>query len=268
MVSHLLGLPETPLVTFLTLVGGGLSVFFILGALSYMFFFVWRRREFHPEYEADRPSVRKAMKWSAISVIGNAILVAPFHYFLAQGYGGIYWDVGEHGWGWLFGSVLLMLVWGETLIYWIHRALHGDFLFGKLHHIHHQWRESTPWVGVAFHPLDAFFQGLPHHIFAFIFPVHAGVYLLSVSMVAVWAVSIHDRISFVRWPWLNNSGHHTLHHWYSDYNFGQYTTFWDRLCGTHKSPFRDCEDVPEGVLAETWLAARDDTPKVEAQQAA
>jgi lathosterol oxidase len=258
LLAQLLGLPENPFVTFLTLSIGGLVAFFTLASLSYFFFFVWRRETFHPEYEADAKSNRTAMLWSVASVFGNAALIAPIHWLIATGHGKVYWSVAEHGWGWLFASVGLMLVFTETLIYWIHRALHGDFLYSKLHHTHHQWRSSTPFVGLAFNPLDSFVQGLPHHLFAFLFPIHGVVYLMSVSFVTVWAVMIHDRVSFVRWPFLNNTGHHTLHHWYSDYNFGQYTTFWDRLCGTWKSPFVGCEDVPPGVLAEAAWAANDE----------
>lgn len=261
MLAHLLGLPEHPMVTFLTLSIGGLIAFFALASISYGFFFVWQRKRFHPEFEADPESNRLAMFWSVISVFGNAALIAPIHWLVATGHGRVYWDVSEYGWGWLIASVLLMLITTETLIYWIHRALHGNFLYHRLHHIHHKWRKSTPWVGLAFNPLDSFVQGLPHHLCAFLFPIHGLVYLMSVSFVTVWAVMIHDRVSFVRWPFLNNTGHHTLHHWYSDYNFGQYFTFWDRLCGTWKSPFEGCEDVPEGVLAEAWLATRDDEPE-------
>ena len=86
------------------------------------------------------------------------------------------------------------------------------------------------------------------------------VYLVSLSFGYIWAVAIHDRVSFVRWGLVNNTGRHTLHHWYYDYNFGQYTTIWDRLCGTHKSPFEGCEDVPAGVLATAWDAEERGAP--------
>jgi lathosterol oxidase len=78
--------------------------------------------------------------------------------------------------------------------------------------------------------------------------VHAGVYLASVTFVTLWAVCIHDRVSFIRWPWLNYTDHHTLHHWYSDFNLGQYFTFWDRLVGTYRSPSIDYADVPAGII--------------------
>jgi lathosterol oxidase len=127
----------------------------------------------------------------------------------------------------------------ETAVYWIHRALHTPWLFKHVHLRHHSWRHPTPWVGVAFHPLDSFVQALPHHLCAFLFPIHGVVYTIAVAMLTMWAVAIHDRVSLVRLPWLNYTGHHTIHHFYNNHNFGQYFTFWDRWCGTYKAPVGD-----------------------------
>jgi lathosterol oxidase len=215
---------------------------------------VLRKGRFHPGYEADPAENRSAIKWSIIGIVGNAVLIAPIHYYVATGHSQIYYSVADMGWGYLILSVIMMFVLTETCIYWIHRALHHRLLYNPLHRIHHQYQKPTSFVGLAFNPFDSFLQGLPHHISAFLFPLNIWVYLVSLSVVYVWAVMIHDRVSFVRWGLVNNTGRHTLHHWYYDYNYGQYTTIWDRLCGTHKSPFEGCEEVPEGVLRTAWLA--------------
>jgi lathosterol oxidase len=254
MLAHLLGLPDHPLVIFLSISIGGILLFLLISSLSYGYFFVLRRDHYHPEYDSDPPEVWRAIKWSLIAVFGNALLISPIHYLIATGHSKVYYAIDDYGWGWLLASILCLLVCTETLIYWIHRVLHGDLLYGPLHRIHHTFKVPTPYVGLSFNPLDSFLQGLPHHALAFILPFHVGLYLFSVAFVTVWAVMIHDRISFVSWWPINNTGHHTLHHWYGTYNFGQYFTFWDRLCGTHRSPFEGCEDVPEGVLRTAWEA--------------
>ena len=94
-------------------------------------------------------------------------------------------------------------------------------------------------MSLSFNPLDSFFQALPHHLCAFLFPLHAGVSLLFISFVTIWAVAIHDRVSLVRHPWLNYTGHHTIHHHFSKYNYGQFFTFWDRVGGTYRAPEGD-----------------------------
>ena len=65
-------------------------------------------------------------------------------------------------------------------------------------------------------------------------------------VVNCWTISIHDMVDFcseVRifgWRFLLSSGHHFIHHKLYNYNFGQYTTFWDKVCGTHY-------EVPEHI---------------------
>lgn len=248
MLVKLLGIEDAPLAIFLVLAAGGVFAYFFFSGLSYLLFFVAGRKRFHPGYEADDQENRKARFWGVYSILGNAALMVPFHWALSHGWGKLYWDVDEYGWGWMIASILLYFVFTETCIYWIHRALHSDFLYNWLHKRHHQFKITTSWVSTAFHPFDSFAQALPHHLCAFLFPVHAGVYLAMVGLVTVWSVNIHDRVSLVRWKFINYTGHHTLHHWYSAYNLGQYTTFWDRLCGTYKDPEVMWDDIPEGVL--------------------
>lgn len=250
MLMQLLGLPEHPLVMFLTLTTGGLLAYGALASLSYLYFFKWRGSKYHPGYRSDGPENRRAVKWSAASVAGNALLMTPIHLLIALGYGKVYWDVDDHGWGWLGISFVLYMVVTETMIYWTHRALHVGPLYRYIHHPHHSFKVTTPWVGVAFNPLDSFAQALPHHLCVFLFPVHGGMYLFMVAFVTLWAVMIHDRVSFVRWGGINYTGHHTLHHWYAHYNYGQFFTFWDRIMGTYLSPEskRVAEEIPEGVV--------------------
>lgn len=248
MLIKLLGIDDNPLAIFLVLTTGGLLTYFLVSGLNYLFFFVWLRKRFHPDYVADPIENRKARLWGTISIVGNAVLTMPFHFALAHGWGNLYWDVDDYGWGWLVGSVVLYLVVTETMIYWTHRLLHTEFLYSRLHKHHHQFKVTTSWVGTAFHPLDSFAQAFPHHLCAFLFPVHAVVYLTMVGLVTVWAVLIHDRVSVVRWKFINYTGHHTLHHWYYRYNLGQFTTVWDRIGGTYKDPERRYADLPEGVV--------------------
>lgn len=250
MLSELLGLPTHPLTTFAGLAIGGLVFYGILSTLSYFYFFRWRKQRYHPTYVEDKVEVRRALKWSVVSLLGNAVLTTPFHLAIAYGWSKVYWDVGDYGWGYLAASVVFYVAFTETLIYWVHRALHWDLLYKYIHAPHHSFKQPTSFVGVAFNPLDSFAQGFAHHICVFLFPVHVGVYLAFVTFVTVWAVMIHDRVSFVTWKGINYTGHHTVHHWFDNYNFGQFFTFWDRIGGTYKDPESDevQGQVPADVL--------------------
>jgi len=248
MLIKLLGIDDNPMAIFLVLMTGGLLTYFLVSGINYLIFFVWLRKRVHPDYHADPVENRKARFWGSISIIGNAVLTMPFHLALAHGYGKLYWDVDDYGWGWLVGSIVVYLVVTETLIYWTHRLLHTDFFYDRLHKYHHQFRLTTSWVSTAFHPVDSFAQAFPHHLCVFLFPVHAAVYLTMVGFVTVWSVMIHDRVSFVRWKLINYTGHHTLHHWYYRSNLGQFTTIWDRIGGTYMDPEQHYDDLPEGVV--------------------
>jgi lathosterol oxidase len=242
-----LGLPNHPVYVFLALTGAGFLFFFSLATLSHGFFFVWKKKRFHPAHEDDPKEIRRSVRWSFFSIVGNAALMMPLHVLIATGHSKLYFDVSEQGWLWIAGQAALILVITETLIYWIHRALHGDFLYHYVHKPHHSFEVPTPWAGVAFNPLDSFMQALPHHLCLFLFPVHFGVYLAFVSFLTLWAVMIHDRVSIMPWRGINYTGHHTLHHWYYDCNYGQFLTFWDRLCGTYRDP-ENSPEVPVDVL--------------------
>jgi lathosterol oxidase len=249
MLTSLLGVGDDPIMTFLVLTVSGYGFYFLLASLNYLYFFVWRRKRYTPDYTPNWHENRRAMRLAMASMAGNALLTAPIHVAIATGHSRIYYDVDDYGWTHLVLTIVAMLIVTETLVYWAHRLLHVGPFWRHLHRHHHSWRQPTPWVAVSFHPLDSFLQAIPHHLCAFIMPVHIGVYLTSLVLVTVWSVSIHDRVSFLRWGAINYADHHAIHHWYDDHNYGQYTTFWDRLCGTYRSPKKGRGYWPPGDAA-------------------
>lgn len=208
------------------------SFYFVLSGLSYVIVFVALRRRLGVTHvPAPRESLRAI--WTSLGGnLGNVLLTAPIHWAILSGRTRVYFSVEEYGVPWLLVSVALVLVVTETMIYWIHRALHGRWLYARLHRQHHAFRRPTPWVSNAFHPLDSFAQALPYHLCVFLFPLHINVYLGMLGFVMAWTVKIHDRTPVWRSWAINHTGRHTAHHWYNKYNYGQFFTFWDRLCGT------------------------------------
>ena len=51
---------------------------------------------------------------------------------------------------------------------------------------------------------------------------------------------------------MNSAAHHTMHHLYFHYNYGQFTTLWDRLGGSHKNPDPEFFDESSKLAADTW----------------
>jgi len=122
------------------------------------------------------------------------------------------------------------------MIYWIHRFLHHPTLYGPIHKLHHKWVVTTPFASHAFHPLDGFLQSTPYHIYVFLFPMNKYLYLFLFAAVNFWTISIHDGAGAYNGVIINGADHHTIHHRLFNYNYGQYFTFWDRICGTHRTP--------------------------------
>uniref|UniRef100_A0A0G4IE88 Fatty acid hydroxylase domain-containing protein n=1 Tax=Chromera velia CCMP2878 TaxID=1169474 RepID=A0A0G4IE88_9ALVE len=156
-----------------------------------------------------------------------------------NGYSRLYDRVDEYGWGYFFFSWIFFILFTDCFIYWIHRWLHLPAIYARIHKPHHQWLVSTPFASHAFHWFDGFAQSSPYHIFPYLFPLHKGLYLCLFIFVNFWTVSIHDGVYLVpeSLKWLvNGAAHHTDHHLYFTYNYGQFLTIWDRIGGSYRWP--------------------------------
>ncbi|KAG0345746.1 c-5 sterol desaturase [Podila humilis] len=140
------------------------------------------------------------------------------------------------GWSYVAVSVVLFILFTDCGIYWAHRVLHHPLLYKRFHKPHHKWVVPTPFASHAFHFVDGYIQSLPYQLVLFIVPLHKYLYLALFTFVNLWTVLIHDNEFFVFSDIVNSAAHHSAHHLYFSYNFGQYFTFWDRLGGTYRSP--------------------------------
>jgi lathosterol oxidase len=223
----------------------GLALYFLVASLSYFVYFVRGRDRFVPAYREDLRKIRRAILWSVYGLLGNAVLLLPVQLLILRGYFPLYYDIETHGWLYLAVSCIGAIVFAETCIYWIHRALHTAFLYRIFHVHHHRFREPTPYASFAFHPIDSFSQSVPYHVYALVVPMYGWAYLALIGFAMLWSLMIHDQIRWVPFRFVNHTGCHTAHHWYFRYNYGSYFTFWDRLCGTYFDP----EGLPEKFIA-------------------
>lgn len=123
-------------------------------------------------------------------------------------------------------------------------------LFHKPHHI---WKIPTPFASHAFHPVDGFLQGFPYHLYPFLFPLHKVLYLALYVFVNIWTISIHDgnyRVPAALTSVINGAAHHTDHHLFFEYNYGQYFTLWDRLGGSYRYPSALMGKGPQNQIRE------------------
>lgn len=166
-----------------------------------------------------------------------SILTTPFFLAEVRGYSKLY-DLTSEGPGMWYNwfQFPLFLLFTDCFVYFIHRGLHHPSVYKTLHKPHHKWIMPTPYASIAFHPVDGWMQSLPYHVFPFIFPLQKFAYLGLFFFVQVWTVFIHDGEYVANSPILNGAACHTMHHLYFNYNYGQYTTLWDRLGGSYRKP--------------------------------
>ncbi|KAJ3009634.1 c-5 sterol desaturase [Thoreauomyces humboldtii] len=208
-------------------------LYFLFSTISYYTLFDQRILK-HPKYLPNQ--IRREIALSVTSFPITAAVTVPWFFAEVRGYSKLYYHVDDFGWPYALASVLGFLAFTDCGIYWIHRAEHHPMLYGWLHKQHHAWKVSTPYASFAFHPLDGYFQSIPYHLFVFLFPMHVYAYLAAFVVVQIWTISIHDGAYFTQHPAINSSAHHTVHHLEFNYNYGQYTTFWDRIGGSYKRP--------------------------------
>lgn len=211
----------------------GLLTYFLFATLSYIYIFDHRTFE-HPKFLKNQIRLEIQQTMEALPVM--ALVTMPWFVAEVRGYSKMYADVQDYGWIYFVTQFPLFLLFTDSLIYLIHRALHSKYLYKRLHKPHHKWIMPTPFASHAFHPLDGYAQSLPYHIFPFIFPLHKYAYIALFGFINVWTVMIHDGEYFANDPVINGAACHSLHHLKFSCNYGQFTTLFDRLGGSYVPP--------------------------------
>lgn len=228
---------------------GGAALYLFSAALSYYTLFDHRLKK-HPLFLKNQ--IRLEMKTALSSIPLMALYTIPVFVLEVRGYSRLY--MGIEGWtGWLAIAVsaCAFIIFTDCFIYWIHRCLHHPLVYKNVHKTHHRWKIPTPFASHAFHPLDGFLQSCPYHIYPFLFPLHKVLYLGLFMVVNVWTVSIHDgdyRVPDTLQPFVNGAAHHTDHHLFYNYNYGQFFTLWDRIGRSYRYPSAFEGESPLSVL--------------------
>jgi lathosterol oxidase len=188
----------------------GVLVYYVFAGLSY--FLVFDKATFkHPRYLKNQ--IKLEMKQANVAFPIMAVLTVPWFLAEVRGYSKLY-DTTEEGPGswYTWFQIPFFLFFTDSLIYWIHRGLHHPRVYKYIHKPHHKWIMPTPFASHAFHPLDGYAQGLPYHMFPFLFPLSKVASVAFFVFVNIWTVLIHDG------------------------EYAQFTTLWDRLGGSYRKP--------------------------------
>ena len=220
-------------------VGVGLLVFHSVAGFYHVKYYVLRADDpgnwkCQPNRWLPARLQRKAVLLSTYNLVVAGALTGVFLYALDRGmWSPIYYDVADYGWTYTLLSTAVLFVMVDAVAYYVHRALHGKFLYRKFHRTHHTYVATTPYVTAAIHP--AVFLTLQVTTFApiLVIPFHAGSIIVVFLYVLIFNIIDHSGVSLPsRIPWQAPSNYHDDHHAHFHVNFGQHLMIWDRLHGT------------------------------------
>ncbi|KAJ5115146.1 hypothetical protein NUU61_000905 [Penicillium alfredii] len=215
----------------------GLLTYLVGGLILYHTIFDKKLLQ-HPRFLPNQ--IQQEIKQGLTAMPVMALLTAPFFLAEVRGWSKLYDFTSEAPFrAYTCLQFPLFVFFTDSAIYWIHRGLHHPRIYRWLHKPHHKWVVPTPFASYAFHPFDGWSQSLPYHVFPLVFPLQKAAYLGLFIFVSMWTVLIHDAAYLSESRVVNGSACHTMHHLYFNYNYGQFTTFWDRLGGTYRKPKAD-----------------------------
>ena len=161
-----------------------------------------------------------------------------FHY----GYTFIYFDINKFGIFYFVVSIVLMMVLHDMYFYWTHRLLHLPGWYQKIHFIHHQSVNPSPFTSLSFHPVEAIIQATILPLIVLIIPAHPFSIFIFLIFMVYKNVRGHAGYEFTspaerqkNQKWLQSySIDHNEHHLYGRGNYGLYFNLWDRLMHTFR----------------------------------
>ncbi len=132
----------------------------------------------------------------------------------------------------------------DLLMYLFHYLVHKTFLYDLIHRLHHQYREPQPIDLFVLHPAETLGFGSLWLGLMILYPANFNAVFGYLSLNVLFGVLGHSGVepfpaSWQKQPllkYLGSATFHLGHHQHEGYNFGFYTSVWDRLFGTMAPP--------------------------------
>ena len=133
----------------------------------------------------------------------------------------------------------------DTYFYWLHRWMHKEPVYSWVHKLHHHSTSPNLLTTLSVNPLESLINGGFLPLFLAAYSVHPESLALMGPTTIIMGFYVHSGYEFFpRWwnkswatKWFITATFHDQHHKYFNYNFGGYTTIWDRICGTMRKKF-------------------------------
>jgi len=193
--------------------------------------------------------------FAAVGVVGSGILLAGLTYLLARlphaapNHNPASWWVVVLEYAFYFFAF-------DTWFYWFHRWMHTPRVYPWIHKLHHWSTAPNLLTTFSVNPLESFVNGGFLPIFLTFVSVHDRSMAFIGPTSILMGLYVHSGYEFLpRWwnrswatKWFITTTFHDQHHKYFNWNFGGYTTIWDRICGTMRSRYESDFENPKARL--------------------
>ena len=136
---------------------------------------------------------------------------------------------------WLILLIFLLPVWETTHFFLIHRLIHNNSLYQRVHALHHRNVNVGPWSGLSMHPLEHVVY-LSTVLIHFVIPSSPLLIIFHLSYFTLSAATTHTGYQGILWRGKMvlplGTFHHQLHHRYFTCNYGGLETPWDQWTGS------------------------------------
>jgi lathosterol oxidase len=222
----------------------------LAGTAWLLFYVLFKRLVVHRKIVPRFPTWRQLGWEIAYSLRSLAVFGLMGSFVVFAGYSGwtkFYGRIDQHGRGWFFVSIALVILLHDAYFYWTHRLMHHPRLFRRMHRVHHLSTSPSPWAAYSFSVLEAVVQAGIGPLAAFTIPMHPSAFLVFMTWQISFNVLGHCGFEiFPRWflstwmgKFLNTPTHHAMHHESFRANYGLYFNFWDRLLGTNHPQYEE-----------------------------
>lgn len=221
-------------------------LYVVVAASFYWVFYIWKADAYKSykiqQAEASPAQLRKELLFGITSLVIFTGMGYVIYLLFHSGHTFIYFDIYEYGIFYFVLSVVLMMIFHDMYFYWTHRLLHLPGWYQKIHFVHHQSVNPSPFTSLSFHPVEAIIQAAILPLIVIIIPAHPfSIFIFLIFMVyknvrghaGYEFTSSTERQKKRKWL-LSYSIDHNQHHLYGRGNYGLYFNLWDRLMHTFK----------------------------------
>jgi len=124
--------------------------------------------------------------------------------------------------------------------YWLHRFLHTQWMYKKIHKIHHKYSAPFGLAASYAHPIEVLILGIPTFLGPLIIRTHYFTFFMWVLFRQLDAVVTHSGYNlphpFDLFPYYGGIKDHDFHHKNFIWNYSSRFSFMDKLLGTYKEP--------------------------------